>query len=1382
MSTNVISSYTNIPIPDNGTTSSTLNVSGMSGFITDLNVELDINHSFDGDLEVYLVAPTGQEVELFTDVGGSSDNFTGTVLDNEASTSIVSGSAPFTGSYTPEGDLSSIYGINPNGAWKLKVTDDSSIDTGTLNSWKLEIAAVDNSTYQDIGIEPSIPIPDNGTTSSTLNVSGMRGVITDLNVKLDINHTFDADLDVYLITPTGQQIELFTDVGSISDNFRNTVLDNEASTPITSGSAPFTGSYIPEGNLSSIYGTNPNGVWKLKVLDDSSQDVGNLNSWGLEITTIGNSPPIGIVAINDTTPRQGQILTASNTLTDADGLGAISYTWKANTTVLATGNTYKVKESEVGKTISVIANYTDQHGTAESMTSATTSIVANVNDVPRGSVTIRGTPTQGQTLRVANTLTDADGLGTITYHWKADGSNVGTGSTYTLTGAEVGKTITATASYIDGHGTTENVISSPTNPVIPNAPSTGYHEFSTTPSTAISSNNTLSSTLNVSGMGGLISDLNVKVNINHTYDADLDVYLITPSGQQIELFTDVGGSSDNFTNTILDNEASTYIVNGSAPFTGSYIPEGSLSSAYGVNPNGVWKLQVTDDAGGDEGNLISWGLGITTTSNPLPTNPTYQNLVTESPIQIPDNGTISPTLNVGGMVGLITDLNVKVDINHTFDGDLDVYLVAPTGQEIELFTDVGDSYNNFTNTVIDNEASTSIASGNAPFTGAYIPEGNLSSIYGINPNGVWKLKIIDDSGTDIGTLNSWGLEITTALAEEQNHPPIGVVTISDTTPTQGQTLTAFNTLSDEDGLDTISYTWKTDTTVLAIGNTYTVRESEVGKAITVVASYTDQRDTVESVTSPATSVVTNVNDAPTGSVIINGTTTQGQVLVATNTLNDADGLDQNTITYQWKAGGSNIGTGDTYTLTAAEVGKTVTAIAGYIDGHGTVESIASVATSAVASIPVASTPAVNVVGNDFLTGENGDTAIFQVSLAAAPVRDVFVTFSTNDTTEALITTGANLTFTSANWNVAKTLILTGQNDVTDVQDVNYQLTGVVTTSDVKYLRVTVNPLTLTNQDDGLDVPDPPLVLVGDRNGIPTADVLQGMGGNDSIYGGYLPDDLSGGAGDDELWGGYDSDFLYGEDGNDKLYGEQGKDSLTGGAGNDTLDGGLNADTLVGGAGNDTYYLGYDEPDVIADNGLSTDVDTVIMPYQLTTYALPTGIENGTISPGTSNSGLTGNEGNNMLQGNDGRNNLIGAVGRDSLFGGAGNDMLNGGTGDDVLQGGTGSDSLTGGAGKDIFLFDTGLTANVDKITDFTPIDDTIQLENQIFIKLTVTGTLDASQFVKGMGALDSNDYIIYNPATGVITYDADGSGVNQGVQVVVVGINLAITNADFVVI
>jgi hypothetical protein len=85
-----------------------------------------------------------------------------------------------------------------------------------------------------------------------------------------------------------------------------------------------------------------------------------------------------------------------------------------------------------------------------------------------GSVTISGTPTVGQTLTVSNNLADEDGLGTITYQWKSDGSPISgeTSSSYTLKQADVGRSVKVTASYTDGQGIAKGLTSSATSLVV----------------------------------------------------------------------------------------------------------------------------------------------------------------------------------------------------------------------------------------------------------------------------------------------------------------------------------------------------------------------------------------------------------------------------------------------------------------------------------------------------------------------------------------------------------------------------------------------------------------------------------------------------------------------------------------------------------------------------------------------------------------------------------------------------------------------------------------------------------------------------------------------------------------------------------------------------
>lgn len=129
------------------------------------------------------------------------------------------------------------------------------------------------------------PIPDEGTISSTLNVPDSV-TVNDVNVHLNISHSYDADLDVFLIGPSGTRIALFTDVGGLYSNFTNTILDAQAPKSITLGTAPFTGSFRPEGLLSAFNGTNAAGTWTLEVTDDTDLDAGTLHSWSLEFNNI----------------------------------------------------------------------------------------------------------------------------------------------------------------------------------------------------------------------------------------------------------------------------------------------------------------------------------------------------------------------------------------------------------------------------------------------------------------------------------------------------------------------------------------------------------------------------------------------------------------------------------------------------------------------------------------------------------------------------------------------------------------------------------------------------------------------------------------------------------------------------------------------------------------------------------------------------------------------------------------------------------------------------------------------------------------------------------------------------------------------------------------
>ncbi|TLD44982.1 MAG: Mannuronan C5-epimerase AlgE2 [Accumulibacter sp.] len=121
-----------------------------------------------------------------------------------------------------------------------------------------------------------------------------------------------------------------------------------------------------------------------------------------------------------------------------------------------------------------------------------------------------------------------------------------------------------------------------------------------------------------------------------------------------------------------------------------------------------------------------------------------------------------------------------------------------------------------------------------------------------------------------------------------------------------------------------------------------------------------------------------------------------------------------------------------------------------------------------------------------------------------------------------------------------------------------------------------------------------------------------------------------------------------------------------------------------------------------------------------------------------------------------------------------------------MLGGLGNDSLIGGSGSDVFRFDTlpDAATNRDTITDFSVIDDTIELENAIFGSLAVTGTLAAGSFRSGAGATtaaDADDYLIYDSSSSALYYDANGNAGPAPVQIATLAAGLALSHLDFVV-
>jgi Ca2+-binding RTX toxin-like protein len=313
-----------------------------------------------------------------------------------------------------------------------------------------------------------------------------------------------------------------------------------------------------------------------------------------------------------------------------------------------------------------------------------------------------------------------------------------------------------------------------------------------------------------------------------------------------------------------------------------------------------------------------------------------------------------------------------------------------------------------------------------------------------------------------------------------------------------------------------------------------------------------------------------------------------------------------------------------------------------------------------------------------------------------------------------------------------------------------------------------------------------------------------------------------------------------------LTGNEFGQDITGNQGDNVLIGGGGIDGLFGRGGNDTYFVDNYDDAVIEDNSDGVDVVYASVTYALRfanrsveiLSAFQSSTDRVDLTGNELSQSIIGNQGVNVLRSGGGSDTLYGLGGDDTYvvsgdclvverFGDGydsvyadgdftinpvceiefltttgvssftpihltGNDYAQtlwgsqGQVSNDVLDGRGGSDTLWGFMGNDLFTFSTGLGAsNVDHIIDFSNVaqnDDTVALEDVIFSGTGAPGAFNAACFVAGTAALDADDRIIYDQATGNLYFDIDGSGAGAQVLFAVLDNKAPLTASDFTVI
>ena len=805
-----------IPDADTNGAFSPLLVTGVAGAIGKVMVSLHIEHTFASDLTLELIAPDGTTNLLAVRAGANGRNYgvacspdsSRTLFDDDATNLVASGFAPFVGSYRPEEPLAAFVGKSGaavNGYWMLRAVDQSRPDVGVIQCWSLLL-------YPAVCTDGGGQCPGN-----------------DLAVKVsdDPDPVVIGSNLVYTITVTNTWSKLAKGV-VLNQSLPSSVAYVSATT--TQGTVNYGGNVVtanignlPAGSAATIT------VTVLPVLTGTISSTINAASAEPDIHPADN---VVTVTTSVLIPSSDLAVTLSGAPNPATVGGTLTYTAVVRNNgpatasgIVASNNLTSAMlilgaSSSKGTAVTSGESVVGLIGTLTNGETATVTIVA----MPLTAGTIRASahafggqndPFLANNFAVAAIVVgQAADLG-ISLMDQPDPAVLSSNFSYFITVTNAGPntaTNVVVSHALPGGG--YRVISSP---VSQGSTSLGNGTLAwDVGSLAVSATASMTVVGNCTNFGTLNSFVTVsaaQTDPNLANNAASAVTVVAPpfvviktAGATLtsESSSPVNGSVDvgetvtfqlrlrNTGNVSNTNLVATLLASGGVtPIT--------LSQSYGVLPPGGLPESrwFTLTAGGTNGGTLAVtlqlldgpnDLGTVTFDFPLPNLRTFAN---PAAISIPDEGAASSypsTITVGGLSGLVGQVTVTLsNLNHSYPDDLDILLVAPGGQRVLLMSDAGENGALFDASVtLDGAAAESLPDGAQILSARYRPAdyepgdpfanpapagpyaASLANFGGANPNGDWKLYVVDDTLGDAGSIaGGWQMTIKTITPVNQ---------------------------------------------------------------------------------------------------------------------------------------------------------------------------------------------------------------------------------------------------------------------------------------------------------------------------------------------------------------------------------------------------------------------------------------------------------------------------------------------------------------------------------------------------------------------------------------------------------------------------------------